>query len=130
MGKHYGQLSLAERVYLQAQLELGFKAAAIAAALRRAPSTIGRELRRNGWKRPQRSHAKAGRRPLPPVGYGADRAQQRADEKAALPRVARRLVPGTALWEVVVDNLRAGLSPEGIITQNRVPGARNHLRSS
>ena len=51
MGEHYGQLSLAERVYLQAQLELGFKAAAIAAALKREPSTIGHELRRNGWKR-------------------------------------------------------------------------------
>jgi IS30 family transposase len=114
MGEHYGQLSLAERVYLQAQLELGFKAAAIAAALKRAPSTISRELRRNGWKRPRRSPAKAERGPLPPVGYGADRAQLRADEKAALPRVARRLVPGTPLWEMVVDNLRAGLSPEQI----------------
>ncbi|MGA2569493.1 MAG: helix-turn-helix domain-containing protein [Terracidiphilus sp.] len=68
MGKHYGQLGLAERVYRPAQLELGFKAAAIAAGLKRAPSTIGRELRRNGWKRPQRSHAKAERRPLPPGG--------------------------------------------------------------
>ena len=114
MGEHYGQLSLAERVYLQAQLELGFKVAAIAATLKRAPSTISRELRRNGWKRPQRSPAKAVRRPLPPVGYGADRAQLRADEKAALPRVQRRLVPGTPLWEMVVDNLRAGLSPEQI----------------
>jgi len=28
MGEHYRQLSLGERVYLQAQLELGFKAAA------------------------------------------------------------------------------------------------------
>jgi IS30 family transposase len=36
MGKQYTQLSLSERIYLQAQLELGFKAAAIAAALKRA----------------------------------------------------------------------------------------------
>ena len=49
MGKLYEQLSLSERVYLQAQLELGFKAAAIAAALKRSASTISRELRRNGY---------------------------------------------------------------------------------
>ena len=35
MGKYYEQLSLSERVYIQAQLELGFKAAAIATALKR-----------------------------------------------------------------------------------------------
>ena len=51
MGKLYEQLSLSERVYLQAQLELGFKAAAIAAALKRSASTISRELRRNGYLR-------------------------------------------------------------------------------
>jgi IS30 family transposase len=36
MGKQCTQLSLPERNYLQAQLELGFRAAAIAAALKRA----------------------------------------------------------------------------------------------
>jgi IS30 family transposase len=114
MGKFYEELSLSERVYVQSQLELGFKAAAIATALKREPSTIGRELRRNGWKRPAWSHAKAEDRPLPPSSYGANRAQQRAKEKAALPRVQRRLVPGTPLWEMVIDNLRASLSPEQI----------------
>ncbi len=34
MGRLYEQLSLSERVYLQAQLELGFRAAAIAAAVK------------------------------------------------------------------------------------------------
>ena len=114
MGKQYTQLSLSERIYLQAQLELGFKAAAIAAALKRAPSTIGRELRRNGCGRPKRSPARAERRPPAPVGYQADRANQRAIQKASLPRVKRRLVPGTPLWDVVVDNLRGGFSPEQI----------------
>jgi IS30 family transposase len=89
MGKCYEQLSLSERVYVQSQLELGFKAAAIAAALRREPSTISRELRRNGWKRPPPSHARAEGRPLPPQGYRADRAHQRAEEKAALLDAAR-----------------------------------------
>ena len=35
MGECYEQLSLSERIYIQSQLELGFKAAAIAAALKR-----------------------------------------------------------------------------------------------
>ena len=57
MGKYYEQLSLSERVYIQAQLELGFKAAAIATALKRNPSTVSRELWRNGWAGPARSIA-------------------------------------------------------------------------
>src|ERR1039458_7632160 len=114
MGEFYEQLSLSERIYIQSQLELGFKAAAIAAALKREPSTIGRELRRNRWRRSARSHPTLAGRPRPPHGYQADRAHQRADGKAGLPRVPRRLVPGTPLWEMVIDNLRAGLSPEQI----------------
>ena len=47
MGKCYEQLSLSERIYIQSQLELGFKVAAIAAASKREPSTVSRELRRN-----------------------------------------------------------------------------------
>lgn len=31
-----------------------------------------------------------------------------------MPRAPRRLVPGTPLWEMVIDNLRASLSPEQI----------------
>ena len=57
MGKYYEQLSLSERVYIQAQLELGFKAAAIATALKRNPSTVSRELWRNGWAGPARPAA-------------------------------------------------------------------------
>jgi IS30 family transposase len=114
MGNRYQQLSLSERVYIQAQLELGFKAAAIAAALKRSAATLCRELRRNGWKRPAASAQKSRSAPAAPSGYHADQAQQRAVSKAAKPRVQRRLQPGTPLWEVVVDNLRGGLSPEQI----------------
>jgi IS30 family transposase len=113
MGKCYEQLRLSEHIYIQSQLELGFKAA-IAAALKREPSTISRELRRNERKRSARSHPALAVRPRPPHGYQADRAQQRTEEKAALFRVPRRLVPGTPLWEMVVGNLRAGLSHEQI----------------
>jgi IS30 family transposase len=114
MGKQYTQLSLSERIYLQAQLELGFRAAAIAAALKRTPSTISRELRRNGCGRPKRSPTRAQHRPPAPAGYQAESANQRAVQKAALPRGKRRLAHGTPLWEMVIDNLRAGLSPEQI----------------
>jgi IS30 family transposase len=131
MGKYYEQLSLSDRVYIQAQLELGFKAAAIATALKRNPSTISRELWRNGWAAPARSHAKAERGPRPPGSYRADRAQQRAEQKAALPRVPRRLAPGTPLWEMVVDNLRASLSPEQIAgTLKRMAPALTPVRLS
>ena len=44
--------------YLQSQFELGFKAAAIAADLKREPSTVSRELRRNGWRRSARSRGR------------------------------------------------------------------------
>jgi hypothetical protein len=36
MGKQYTQLSLNERIFLQSQLELGFRPAAIAAGLKRS----------------------------------------------------------------------------------------------
>ena len=50
MGKTYKHLSLQERVVVQTELEQGLSPAAIAAGLKRDRSTIGRELRRNGWK--------------------------------------------------------------------------------
>jgi IS30 family transposase len=114
MGKQYTQLSLNERIFLQSQLELGFRPAAIAAGLKRSASTIGRELRRNRFRPPKPSPAKAERRGPKPSGYKADQARFRATAMARLPRVRRRLQPGTALWNVAVDNLRAGLSPERI----------------
>ena len=114
MGEHYEQLSLSERIYLQAQLELGFKAAAIAAALKRSAGTISRELARNRQRKNPPSSGSRSAQPAAPCGYRAERAQQRAEGKARLPRVERRLQPGTPLWEVVVDNLRGGLSPEQI----------------
>jgi IS30 family transposase len=64
MGKYYEQLSLSERVYIQAQLELGFKAAAIATVLKRNPPTVSCELWRNRRAGPARSHAKAQAREL------------------------------------------------------------------
>ena len=52
MGSRYEQLSLSERVYVQAQLELGFKAAAIAAALKRSAVVDQPGIAPQWWKRP------------------------------------------------------------------------------
>lgn len=49
MGKIYEQLSLDERTKIQMQLKAGFSPAAITLGQNRSPSTISRELRRNGW---------------------------------------------------------------------------------
>ena len=48
MGEHYGQLSLAERVEIYRLHAGGKSLREIGAALARAPSTIKRELQRNG----------------------------------------------------------------------------------
>jgi transposase, IS30 family len=115
MPTHYSHLTLADRIHIQGRLEAGWRPAAIAAGLHRSRSTISRELRRNaGCKRlapPQgvKAAGATGR-----SGYAADRAQLRAEAKAVLPRTQRRLVPGSQLWEMVADNLRAGFSPEQI----------------
>ena len=112
MGKIYEQLSLEERTKIQMQLEAGFTPAVIALGLGRSPSTISRELRRNSWVRP-----KERRRPgRPPVagGYRSEGAHKRARACTIMPRIQRRLRPGTALWEHVTDYLQAGYSPEQI----------------
>ena len=48
----YTHLTLSEREYLEGKLTEGVSIRKIAAALERSPSTISRELRRNGAKRP------------------------------------------------------------------------------
>jgi IS30 family transposase len=110
MGKIYGQLSIEERAMIQTQLEMGYKSAEIAASLNRSPSTICRELRRNGWNRPVTPRGRG----RPPVagGYRAEAVHKRAQACAAIPRVERRLRPGTPLWDQVRRHLKAGYSPE------------------
>jgi transposase, IS30 family len=69
-------------------------------------------MARNGWR-----PATAPRRPGRPRlldGYQAQRAHERAAKLAAKPRVERKLVPGSALFGLVVEHLRRGLSPEQI----------------
>ena len=112
MGKIYKQLSIEERTMIQTQLEMGIKPAAIAAGLNRSPSTLSRELRRNGWVRPKGCRGPG--RPARAGGYRADCAQRRAQACTVTARVERRLRPGTALWKQVARYLKAGYSPEQI----------------
>ena len=81
--------------------------------MQRAPSTISRELKRNGWCGPAAAPRKRGR---PPVagGYRAPAAQQRADALARAPRIAPRLAPDGPLWGHVERLLRTRHSPEQI----------------
>jgi len=120
MARIYRQLCLEERVVLQTQLSLGLSPAAIAAGLNRARSTITREMARNGWKPAAAATAQSRR-----WGNGmylariADRRARRLHQK---PRVVRKLVPGTPLWQFMLSQLRRHLSPAQIAsTLARMP---------
>ena len=108
----YDQLSVEEITIIQTPLAMGMKPSAIARGLERSPSTVSRELRRNGWVSP-----KARRRPGRPAaagGYRAEAAHERARTCAVTPRVERRLQPGNALWDQVMHYLKRCYSPEQI----------------
>ncbi|MGK2914263.1 MAG: IS30 family transposase [Porticoccaceae bacterium] len=125
MEKNYNQLSCEERTMIQLSLERGCKLRAIARSLQRAPSSISRELKRNGWSNPTAAPRKPGR---PPVagGYRAPLAQQRADALARTPRCGpSRLASDGPLWGPVERLLRQRYSPEQIagILQRMNPDA-------
>ena len=102
MGTNYKHLSCEERTMIQLSLEQGC-----------TPSSISRELRRNGWRNPAISPKKQGR---PPVagGYRAPLAQQRADALTTMARCPARLAPDGPLWSHVERLLREHPSPEQI----------------
>ena len=112
MGRIYRQLSIEERTMIQTQLEMGMKPAAIAAGLNRSASTLVRELLRNGWTRPKSCRGPG--RPAVAGSYCAEAAHKRAQVCTRTPRTERRLHPGNALWDRVVDYLKAGYSPEQV----------------
>ena len=112
MGNIYTQLSFHERTMIHTQLERGLTPAAIARGLNRSSSTLSRELRRNGWPHPMTRRGPV----RPPIagGYRAAAAQARAHACTVIPRVVRRLRPGTTLWDQVTRYLKTGYSPEQI----------------
>jgi hypothetical protein len=60
MPRSFRHLDLSERVFLETQLSHGRRPARIAAELKRARSTITREIRRNGWRAKLRKGSIAG----------------------------------------------------------------------
>jgi len=102
MGTNYKHLSCEERTMIQLSFERGC-----------TPSSISRELKRNGWSNPATAPRKRGR---PPVagGYRAPLAQQRADTLSRTPRRPSRLAQDGPLWGHAERLLREHHSPEQI----------------
>ena len=90
-------LTLAEREEISRAMAEGQSIRAIAAQLGRAPSTIGRELRRNGGR----------------AAYRASEADRAAWDRALRPKCCK-LAKDRALAKLVTDKLRLLWSPEQI----------------
>ena len=99
MERTFHHLSLDERETLALGLVQGLSLRAMARQLGRSPSTLSREVRRNG----------GGRREL----YRASVANRGAVERSRRPRRPRKLASGW-LWRYVDRGLRRGWSPEQI----------------
>ncbi|EPJ8754085.1 IS30 family transposase [Pseudomonas capeferrum] len=103
MSTQYNHLSTQERVTIMVMLFQRQPLRAIAALLGRHPSTISREIRRN----PHQHH------------YDAAQAASRAQQLRQVPRRQRRLSPDSELFQVVVEMLRIGWSPQQIARRLR-----------
>jgi len=90
-------LSLADREEISRGLVAGHSLRSIAAALGRAPSTVSRELRRNGGRR----------------CYRASHAEQAAWDRARRPKTCK-LASNRALARLVADKLQLEWSPQQI----------------
>jgi len=90
-------LTLAEREHISRGMVAGHSIRSIAASLRRAPSTVSREVQRNGGRH----------------RYRASRADQAAWDRAQRPKPCK-LVVDRALARIVAQKLRGLWSPEQI----------------
>ena len=111
MGGCYEHLGPEERGAIQGLRDQGSSIRSIAAMLGRAPSTIGRELRRNGGS--GGGKPLMGRPRLVP-GYDAVRAGERARRLRCKARRRRKLHPQSELWAQVRGYLQQKWSPEQI----------------
>jgi IS30 family transposase len=118
----YTHLSAEDRGVIFAMKLQNISTRAIATALQRAPSTVSRELRRNGY----RSESELGPigRPRVAGGYDATRAGQRARRLRRQARCQRKLHPDGTLWRQVRGLLQQRWSPEQIAgtLKRRHPG--------
>jgi IS30 family transposase len=104
MARGFRHLDLSERVFIETQLSHGRKPAVIAADLKRARSTISREIGRNGWRAKLRKGSIAG-------GYRSVAADRRARVLSVKARRPRKLEPDNQLWKTMLEHLYRGLSP-------------------
>ena len=112
MTKTYKQLSAEERGVIMAMKAQDGSARAIARVLGRSPSTVTRELRRNGFK--EATELGPMGRPRVAGGYNATRAGVRARRVRRLAQPARKLDPRGPLWREVRSLLEQFWSPEQI----------------
>ncbi len=101
MDSHYHQLCAEERACIMQMTHQGLSLRQIAAVLRRAPSSISREIRRNTIA-------------VATVPYDAAAAGRQARQRLRQPRRPRKLQPHSAVFIVVADLLRQGWSPQQI----------------
>ena len=90
-------LTLAEREEISRAMAAGFSIRAIALILERAPSTVSREIKRNGG----------------PGCYRATQADQSAWDRAHRPKICK-LAENPGLAHIVADKLKLQWSPEQI----------------
>jgi IS30 family transposase len=90
-------LTLAEREEISRSVVAGRSVRSIALSLERAPSTVSREIRRNGGR----------------AGYRASQAEQAAWDRACRPKVCR-LAGNRALARLVAEKLQLEWSPQQI----------------
>jgi IS30 family transposase len=109
----YTELSVEERATIQIGHAQGFSLRKIAGLLKRSPSTISRELRRN--------RGACGT-------YSARVAQQQMQARRQACRPMRKLLPGSERFELVTHMLRERLSPEqiaGKLRRMNIPSLRD-----
>jgi IS30 family transposase len=111
MGIHYEQLSAEERGTILALRSQGSGVRQVALVLGRSPSTISRELARNGV--PAQGGSGLGR-PRAVAGYDATAAGRRAQRLRRKARRRRKLHPNGMLWPRVRDLLERKWSPQQI----------------
>ena len=112
----YKHLSAEDRGAINALILQNHNIRSIARLLERAPSTISRELKRNGW-RPNVEGQPVMGRPRQSPAYEADRAGKRARQNRDKPRRERKLKPreeGNVLWAEVRAKLLKRWSPQQI----------------
>ena len=113
MRTNYKHLSCGERTPIQLSLEQGCSLRVIARSLQWAPSSISRELKRNGWTNPTADPRKRSRPPLA-GGYRPPLAQQCAAGLARTVRYPLRLAQDGPLWGYGARLVHDRQSPEQI----------------